>query len=162
MTLDEKIGQMTQPEMSELADPSDIGTYFVGSVLCGGNSDPADGNSPEAWIEAYNRCQRKALKTRLGIPVLYGIDAVHGHNNVTGAVIFPHNIGLGCTRDPELVHEIARITAKEVRATGINWTFAPCIAVPQDIRWGRTYESFSEDPRRVTAWYCSCARAAAR
>ena len=145
MTLDEKIGQMTQPEMSELGDLTDIATYFVGSVLSGGNSDPAEGNSLQAWSDAYDRCQQQALKTRLKIPLLYGIDAVHGHNNVTGAVIFPHNIGLGCTRNPELVEKIARITAEEVRATGINWAFAPCIAVPQDIRWGRTYEGFSED-----------------
>ena len=146
MTLDEKIGQMTQPEMSQLGDLTDIATYCVGSVLSGGNSDPADGNSLQAWRDAYDRCQQQALKTRLKIPLLYGIDAVHGHNNVTGAVIFPHNIGLGCTRDPELVERIARITAQEVRATGINWAFAPCVAVPQDIRWGRTYEGFSEDP----------------
>ncbi len=146
MTLDEKIGQMTQPEMSQLNDLTDIATYCVGSVLSGGNSDPADGNGLQAWRDAYDRCQQQALNTRLKIPLLYGIDAVHGHNNVSGAVIFPHNIGLGCTRDPELVERIARITAQEVRATGINWAFAPCVAVPQDIRWGRTYEAFSEDP----------------
>ena len=87
-----------------------------------------------------------ALKTRLGIPILYGIDAVHGHNNVIGAVIFPHHVGLGCTRDPALVEEVGRITAEEIRATGINWTFAPCVTVPRDERWGRTYEGFSEDP----------------
>ena len=89
------------------------------------------------------------MKTRFGIPVLYGVDAVHGHSNVLGAVIFPHNIALGCTRDPELVEKINRITAAEVRATGIQWTFSPCVAVPQDIRWGRTYEGFSEDPELV-------------
>ncbi|HOK97101.1 MAG TPA: glycoside hydrolase family 3 protein, partial [Anaerohalosphaeraceae bacterium] len=94
--------------------------------------------------------QQHALKTRLGIPLLYGVDAVHGHNNVIGAVIFPHNIGLGCTRDPQLVEEIARITAVEMRATGVNWAFAPCVTVPQDERWGRTYEGFSEDPQLVS------------
>ncbi len=94
----------------------------------------------------YDGYQEHALKTRLGIPILYGVDAVHGHNNVLGAVIFPHNIGLGCTRNPELVQEIGRVTALEVRATGINWTFAPCVTVPRDERWGRTYEGFSEDP----------------
>jgi beta-glucosidase len=150
MTLEEKIGQMTQPEMSELGDLTDIATYCVGSVLSGGNSDPADGNSAQAWSEAYDRCQQQALRTRLKIPLLYGIDAVHGHNNVIGAVVFPHNIGLGCSRDPALVEKIARITAEEVRATGINWAFAPCITVPQDIRWGRTYEGFSEDPDVVS------------
>jgi beta-glucosidase len=151
MTLEEKIGQMTQPEMSQLAELSDITTYHVGSVLSGGNSDPPEGNSPQAWANAYDRCQKQALKTRLAIPLLYGIDAVHGHNNVAGAVIFPHHIGLGCTHDPALVERVAGITAQEVRATGINWTFAPCVTVPQDIRWGRTYEGFSEDPAVVAS-----------
>jgi beta-glucosidase len=97
----------------------------------------------------YDRYQRRALATRLRIPLLYGVDAVHGHNNVLGAVIFPHNIGLGATRDLDLVEEIGRVTAKEVRATGIPWTFAPCLAVPRDERWGRTYEGFGEDPKLV-------------
>jgi beta-glucosidase len=97
----------------------------------------------------YDRFQARALKTRLGIPILYGVDAVHGHNNVIGAVVFPHNIGLGATRDARLVEEVARITAEEVRATGIQWTFAPCVAVVRDERWGRTYESYSEDPALV-------------
>jgi beta-glucosidase len=150
MTLEEKIGQMTQPEQDRvLANPGDMQKYFIGSVLSGGNSDPKEGNSLQAWTELYDRVQKEALKTRLAIPVLYGIDAVHGHSNVEGAVIFPHNIALGCTRDPELVEKINRITAEEVRATGIQWTFGPCVAVPQDIRWGRTYEGFSEDPELV-------------
>jgi len=150
MTLEEKIGQMTQPEYRPLmANPGDIQKYFIGSVLSGGNDDPHDGNSLKAWTDMYDEVQSEALKTRLSIPVLYGVDAVHGHNNVLGAVIFPHNIALGCTRDPELVERISRITAKEVRATGIQWTFAPCVTVPQDIRWGRSYEGFSEDPALV-------------
>ena len=150
MTLDEKIGQMTQPDQEFLMKaPEDIQKYFIGSVLSGGNSDPKEGNSLEAWTNLYDRIQTEAMKTRLGIPILYGVDAVHGHNNVLGAVIFPHNINLGCTRDPALVEKIARITAREVRATGIQWTFAPCVTVPQDIRWGRTYEGFSEDPQIV-------------
>lgn len=149
MTLDEKIGQMTQPEQEHVADNSDIETLFIGSVLSGGSSDPKAGNSLEAWRDLYDQIQSHTLKTRLRIPLLYGIDAVHGHNNVLGAVIFPHNIGLGCTRDPALVEKIERITAEEVRATGIQWAFAPCVAVPQDIRWGRTYEGFSEDPAIV-------------
>lgn len=150
MTLEEKIGQMTQPEQGPvLSNPGDMQKYFIGSVLSGGDSDPAQGNSLQAWTDLYDRVQQEALKTRLGIPVLYGIDAVHGHSNVLGAVIFPHNIALGCSRDPELVEKIGRVTAKEVRATGIQWTFAPCVAVPQDIRWGRTYEGFSEDPDLV-------------
>jgi beta-glucosidase len=150
MTLEEKIGQMTQPEQDQvLSNPGDVQKYYIGSVLSGGNSDPAKGNSLEAWTNLYDKVQEEAMKTRLKIPVLYGIDAVHGHSNVLGAVIFPHNIALGCTRDPDLVRRIGRITAKEVRATGIQWTFGPCVTVPQDIRWGRTYEGFSEDPAIV-------------
>ena len=150
MTLEEKIGQMTQPEYTPLmANPGDIRKYFIGSVLSGGNDDPRDGNSLQAWTNVYDEVQSEALKTRLAIPILYGVDAVHGHNNVIGAVIFPHNIALGCARDAELVERIGRITAKEVRATGIQWTFAPCVTVPQDIRWGRSYEGFSEDPALV-------------
>jgi len=150
MTLEEKVGQMTQPELGHLqGHPEDIEKYHVGSVLSGGGSDPKSGNSLEAWTDAYDDCQKHALKTRLGIPILYGVDAVHGHNNVIGAVMFPHHIGLGCTRDPELVEEVGRVTAEEVRATGINWTFAPCLTVPRDERWGRTYEGFAEDPQVV-------------
>ncbi len=146
MTLDEKVGQMTQPDQSYLKSDSDIEKYFLGSVLSGGDSDPKDGNTLEAWTNLYDRYQKHSLKTRLRIPLLYGVDAVHGHSNVLGAVIFPHNIGLGCTRNAALVEKISSITAEEVRATGINWTFAPCVAVPRDERWGRTYEGFGEDP----------------
>lgn len=149
MTLEEKIGQMIQAENTGLRDPSDIEMYFLGSILSGGSSDPKPGNSVEAWTDLYESYQKRTQKTRLKIPLLYGIDAVHGHSNVLGAVIFPHNIGLGCTRNADLVEEINRITAKEVRATGIQWTFAPCVTVPQDERWGRTYEGFSEDPELV-------------
>ena len=119
--------------------------YFIGSMLSGGDSDPPD-NSPQTWAKTYDELQAWALKTRLKIPLIYGIDAVHGHNNVLGAVIFPHNIGLGATRNPDLVEKAARITALEVAGTGINWAFAPCIAVARNIRWGRTYESFGETP----------------
>ena len=150
MTLDEKIGQMTQADQMFLKDPADIETYFLGSVLSGGDSDPKAGNSREAWTDLAASIQAHAYKTRLKIPLLYGIDAVHGHNNVLGAVIFPHNIGLGSTRNAALVEKIGKITADEVRATGIQWVFAPCVTVPQDIRWGRTYEGFSEDPGLVS------------
>ncbi|MGP8246998.1 MAG: glycoside hydrolase family 3 protein, partial [Bryobacteraceae bacterium] len=149
MTLDEKIGQMTQPDQEYIKDLSDIERYGFGSVLSGGSSDPKEGNSLQAWTDLYDRIQRHTANTRLKIPLLYGIDAVHGHSNLLGAVIFPHNIGLGATGDAALVEKIGRITAEEVRASGIQWTFAPCVAVPRDIRWGRTYEGFSEDPAVV-------------
>ena len=149
MTLEEKVGQMTQAEQEKLTDVKDIQTYFLGSLLSGGSSDPKAGNSLQAWTEMYDGYQKLALQTRLKIPILYGVDAVHGHNNVLGAVVFPHNIGLGATRDSKLVEEIARLTAEEVRATGIQWAFSPCVAVARDERWGRTYESFSEDPSLV-------------
>lgn len=146
MTLDEKIGQMTQAEQSSMKSVDEIEQYHLGSVFCGGGSDPKAGNRLGDWTEMYDRLQARAQKTRLGIPILFGADAVHGHNNVLGAVIFPHNIGLGCTRNPKLVEQASRITALEVRATGINWTFAPCVAVVRDERWGRTYEGFGETP----------------
>lgn len=147
MTLDEKIGQMMQVELSVAQNnPSVLTSYRVGSVLSGGGSDPASGNHPLDWANVYDTIQTYALKTSLKIPIIYGIDAVHGHNNVYGATIFPHNIGMGCTRDPDLAKEAARVTAQEVAATGIDWTFGPCIAVPRDIRWGRTYEGFGETP----------------
>ncbi len=148
MTLDEKVGQMTQAEQHQLKDVADIRTYFLGSLLSGGSSDPKT-NSLQDWTDLYDRFQKETQGTRLKIPILYGIDAVHGHNNVIGAVVFPHNIGLGATRDAALVEEIGRVTASEVRATGIQWTFAPCVAVVRDERWGRTYESYSEDPALV-------------
>src|SRR5262245_21608510 len=142
MTVDEKIGQMTQADSGSLR-PSDIETLFLGSVLSGGDSEPPDA-SARGWAEMVTALQKRALTTRLAIPIIYGIDAVHGHSNVKGAVVFPHNIGLGCTRNPKLVEEAARITALEIAATGMHWNFAPCIAVPQDERWGRTYEGYGE------------------
>jgi beta-glucosidase len=148
MTLDEKVGQMTQPDQEFLEDVDHVREYMVGSLLSGGGSDPPT-NSLEDWRALYENYQSKALETRLGIPLLYGVDAVPGHSNVIGAVVFPHNIGLGATRNAELVEEISRITAKEVKATGINWDFSPCVAVPRDDRWGRTYEGFAEEPMLV-------------
>jgi beta-glucosidase len=148
MTLDEKVGQMTQANWKAVSPESDMSAYFLGSLLNGGGGAPSE-NTPEAWADLYDRFQDQALSTRLGIPYIYGTDAVHGHNNVKGAVIFPHNIGLGCTGNETLVEEVARITALEVAATGIDWTFAPCITVPRDERWGRTYEGFSEEPELV-------------
>jgi beta-glucosidase len=146
MTLEEKVGQMIQANQASLKDPSDIEKYFLGSLLSGGSSDPKTGNGVVDWTDHYDSLQSRTQNTRLRIPILYGIDAVHGHSNVLGATLFPHNVGLGCTRNPQLVERAARITAVETRATGINWTFAPCVTVPRDERWGRTYEGFGEDP----------------
>ena len=129
MTLEEKVGQMIQANSASLKDPSDVEKLFLGSILSGGSSDPKNGNSLIDWTDHYDSLQSRTQNTRLRIPILYGIDAVHGHSNVLNAVIFPHNIGLGCSRKPELVERAARITAIETRATGINWTFAPCVTV---------------------------------
>ena len=148
MTLDEKIGQMTQVDYLAFKDFNDIKKYFIGSVLWGGNSE-IDDISSKGWSKTADELQKYSAQTRLKIPLLLGIDAVHGHNNVSDAVIFPHNIALGCTRNPELVEKAARVTAEEVAGTGINWTFAPCVAVARNDRWGRTYESFGEDPELV-------------
>ncbi len=145
MTLDEKVGQMAQAERAS-ATPDDVRNYFLGSILSGGGSAPQS-NTPTGWADMHDAYQNAALSTRLGIPIIYGIDAVHGHSNVFGATIFPHNIGLGATRDPLLIEEIGRITAKEVACTGLEWTFAPCVAVVRDERWGRTYEGYGEDPQ---------------
>ena len=150
MTLEEKIGQMTQTERQRVdADPSVIKTGNIGSILSGGGSTPTE-NTPKAWADMVDRFQAEALKTRLGIPLIYGVDSVHGHGNLLGATVFPHNIGLGATRDPDLVRKAAHITAEETRATGPQWTFAPCICAAREDRWGRTYESFSEDAGLVT------------
>jgi beta-glucosidase len=143
MTLAEKIGQMTQVDSRSIALTA-VTSNLIGSVLSGGGGNP-EPNTPQSWAAMVRGYQEAALKTRLGIPLLYGVDAVHGHNNVRGAVIFPHNIGLGATRDAKLAERIGRITATEALATGVHWVFAPAVSVPQDIRWGRTFEGFSED-----------------
>ncbi|XP_024024757.1 uncharacterized protein LOC21397857 [Morus notabilis] len=150
MTLEEKIGQMVQIDRT-VASFEVMKKYKIGSILSGGGSVPAKEASPEAWVDMVNDFQRGSLSTRLGIPMIYGIDAVHGNNNVYKATIFPHNVGLGATRDPQLVKRIGAATALEVRATGIQYVFAPCIAVCRDPRWGRCYESYSEDPKIVRA-----------
>ena len=149
MTLDEKVGQMTQVDKRMLDSESDIATYFLGSLLSGGGSVPDD-NTPTGWVNMINRYQKQALSTRLKIPLIYGIDAVHGHSNVVGATIFPHNIGLGCSNNPNLIYKVNQATAIEVAATGLHWTFSPCITVPKDDRWGRQYEGFSESTEIVT------------
>jgi beta-glucosidase len=150
MTLEEKIGQMTQANAGSLVDPADVAKLGIGSLLSGGDDLPSP-NTPEGWADAFDRYQRIALTTRLAIPLLYGVDSVHGFSHSTGTTIFPHNIGLGATRDPALVREIGRATALEMAGTGIRWTFSPCLAVVQDERWGRTYESFGENTELVSS-----------
>ena len=149
MTLEEKIGQMTQPDRMYVQNPDDVANYSFGSVLSGGDSDPKTGNDLISWTNVYDEFQSRTARSRLHIPLIYGVDAVHGHNNVIGATVFPQNIALGCTHNAALIEKAARITAAEVRATGMNWTFSPCVTVPQDIRWGRTYEGYSQDPEIV-------------
>jgi beta-glucosidase len=151
MTLEEKIGQMTQIDYEAVKNtPEDIIKYSIGSILWGGNSEIVD-LSPKGWADCYDSLQRLSEKMRVNVPILFGIDAVHGHNNVNGAVIFPHNIALGATRNPLIVEKVAMITAKEMKGTGIHWAFAPCVAVARNERWGRTYESFGEDQELVRA-----------
>ncbi|GGM46445.1 beta-glucosidase [Longimycelium tulufanense] len=150
MSLEDKLGQMTQVERTALGNRQDLATYRIGSILSGGGSAPSP-NTATAWADMYDEFQKVALSTPLGIPMIYGVDAVHGHNNVYGATIFPHNIGLGATRDPELVRQIGAATAREVAGTGVDWTFAPCLCVARNDRWGRTYESYGERPEIATA-----------
>lgn len=147
MTMAEKIGQMTQAS-NESISPSEVADFSIGSVLSGGNGNPTP-NTPSVWAEMVASVAEGASGSRLGIPLIYGVDAVHGHSNVKGATVFPHNIGLGAVGDPELVERIGRATALEMMATGVRWAFAPTVAVPQDIRWGRTYEGYGRDPELV-------------
>ncbi|MCC6614240.1 MAG: glycoside hydrolase family 3 C-terminal domain-containing protein [Anaerolineae bacterium] len=148
MTLAEKIGQMTQVEKNSI-EPAQVAEYAIGSVLSGGGGNPVP-NTPQNWAAMVRKFAEAALKSRLAIPLIYGVDGVHGHNNVHGAVIYPHNIGLGATRDADLLERIGRATARELLATGVQWNFAPAVSVPQDIRWGRIYEGYSEQTALVT------------
>lgn len=150
MTLAEKIGQMTLIEKNSLT-PDLVRDLAIGGVLSGGGGYPRAGNSPAAWAAMVNEFQQAALGTRLGIPLIYGADGVHGHNNLYGAVIFPHNIGLGAANNPQLMEQIGRATALEMAATGVFWNYAPAVMVPQDVRWGRTYEGYAERPDLVAA-----------
>ena len=149
MTLDEKIGQMTQAERASIdTDTSKITSDHLGSLLSGGGSVPTP-NRPRAWANMVDRYQTAALQTRLHIPLIYGIDTVHGDGNMYGATVFPHNIGLGATRNPSLVRRVEHVAASETRSTGPQWAFAPCVCVARDDRWGRIYESFGETPGLV-------------
>jgi beta-glucosidase len=150
LTLQEKAGQMVQVANSYITNKSDISTYGIGSILSGGGGGPnGAGGTATQWADMVDDYQSYALKSRLGIPLIYGVDAVHGHNNVQGAVLFPHHIGMGATRDAALVQQVEDVTRQEVLGTGIHWTFAPCVCVPRDDRWGRTYEGYGEDPSVV-------------
>ncbi|MCL2186989.1 MAG: beta-glucosidase, partial [Treponema sp.] len=155
MTLSEKIGQMTQAERSDIYI-SDISKYALGSILSGGGSVPSN-NTQNGWTKMIGDFTEESLNTRAGIPVIYGIDAVHGHNNVLNAVITPHNIALGAIaagdmeKGVQAAYNAAQITAQEMKATGIFWTFAPVLGIAEDVRWGRTYECYSEDVNIVTA-----------
>ncbi|MFE9778183.1 glycoside hydrolase family 3 N-terminal domain-containing protein [Streptomyces sp. NPDC005775] len=148
MSPSEKAGQMTQAERNALSSQGDIATYDLGSLLSGGGSVPTP-NTAAAWAKMVDAYQLRAQATRFQIPLIYGVDAVHGHNNVIGSTIMPHNVGLGATRDPRTVEKTGAVTANEVRATGIPWDFAPCLCVSRDDRWGRAYEAYGEDPALV-------------
>ena len=153
MTLAQKIGQMVQTERMAIT-PEEVRDHHIGSVLSGGGSCPGD-NTLAEWVEmndAYWEASMAESEEHLAIPLLYGVDAVHGHNNVRGATIFPHNIGLGAASDPDLLRRIAEVTAREVLASGVEWTFAPTLAAARDYHWGRTYESYSEDPEIISSY----------
>ncbi len=144
MSLDEKIAQMTQAEKNSIT-PAAVAQFGIGSVLSGGGGSPTP-NTPAAWAALVRGFLDAAQRARLAIPLIYGVDAVHGHNNLAGATIFPHNIGLGAAGDPALVERVAAVTAQELLATHVRWNFAPAVSVARDPRWGRTYESFGNDP----------------
>ncbi|MEP4149420.1 MAG: glycoside hydrolase family 3 protein [Halioglobus sp.] len=153
MTLAQKIGQMVQTERMAI-EPEQVKAFHIGSILSGGGSCPGD-NQVNDWVDmndAYWMASMEADGDHLAIPIIYGVDAIHGHNNVSGATIFPHNIGLGATRDDDLMKRIAQVTAKEILATGVDWTFAPTLAVARNNQWGRTYESYSENPEIVGSY----------
>jgi beta-glucosidase len=157
MTLDEKIGQMTQIEIGALQrNPKPVASAFLGSVLSGGDGNPSGANDAKNWYSMVGGMQAQALTTRLAIPILYGIDAMHGDAHLTGSTVFPHNIGMGATHDAALVQQECKVTAAEMNATGVRWTFGPVVAVPQDIRWGRTYEGYGENTGLVTQLGTAC------
>ena len=156
MSLEEKVGQVIQPDISSVT-PEEVRRYKLGSILAGGNSSPGGKETAPAaeWLklaDAFWNASNSADWAGERIPLMWGIDAVHGHANIVGATIFPQNIGLGAMRDPELIRRIGEVTAREMVVTGIDWDFSPTLAVVRDDRWGRTYEGFSEDPEIVRAY----------
>lgn len=153
MTLEQKVGQLIQADISAIT-PADLARYPLGSILAGGNSGPYGNERADAatWLRLVNEFREASRKTGAAIPILFGVDAVHGHSNLPGATIFPHNIGLGAAHDADLIRRIGAATAAEIAASGIEWTFAPTLAVPQDLRWGRSYEGYSSDPALVASY----------
>lgn len=156
MSVEDKVGQMIQADIKYVT-PDDVLEYHLGSVLAGGNSKPPGQPYPiasqwQALSDAFYRASMDTSRGGLAIPVLFGIDAVHGHNNLVGSTLFPQNSALGATRDPQLIHDIGEVTARELRASGISWTFAPTLTVPQDVRWGRSYEGYSQNPALVAQY----------
>lgn len=149
MTLEEKIGQMALVEKNSIQELSDISTYGLGGLLSGFGGRPDD-NTPQGWKNMVNTFVSESRSSRLGIPALYGVDAIHGHTNVPGATVFPHFIGVGASGNEALVQQVAAATAQELLATGVNWSYSPTYDMPQDIRWGRVYETFSDDPVLVS------------
>lgn len=163
MTLAEKVGQLAQVTVTELKSDAALDRVFgeegVGSILSGGGELPGGANTPRAWAEGINRIQKAALeRSRLGIPMLYGADAVHGLSPVLGAVIFPHQIGMAATRDPKLVLGVAAVTSRGAKAIGIRWNFAPVADIARDLRWGRYYETYGEDPTLASALVAAAVR----
>ncbi len=156
MTIEQKVGQTIQADITAIT-PQELATYPLGSILAGGNSGPYGNEraAPADWdrmVKAYRTASQAPQPNGLVLPIIFGVDAVHGHNNIPGATLFPHNIGLGAAHDAKLIRRIGEITAAEVAASGIEWTFAPTLAVPQDLRWGRSYESYSADPRQIAEY----------
>ena len=153
MTVEQKVGQLIQADISAIT-PEDLNRYPLGSILAGGNSGPFGDEraSADKWKQLVDAFRDVSRKSGAGIPILFGVDAVHGHSNLPGATIFPHNIGLGAARDPDLIRRIGAATAAEIAASGIEWTFAPTLAAPQDVRWGRSYEGYSSDPALIASY----------
>lgn len=153
MTVEQKVGQVIQADISAIT-PADLARYPLGSILAGGNSGPYGNERASAadWARLVGEFRAASRQSGAGIPILFGVDAVHGHSNVPGATIFPHNVGLGAARDVDLIRRIGVATAAEIAGSGIEWTFAPTLAVPQDVRWGRSYEGYAADPALVAAY----------
>jgi len=156
MTVEQKVGQLVQADISTIT-PKDLETYPLGSILAGGNSGPNGNERSTAadWAKLVGDFRAVSMRPQangVAIPIIFGVDAVHGHNNVPGATLFPHNIGLGAARDPELIQRIGAVTAAEIAGSGIEWTFAPTLAVPQDLRWGRSYEGYASDPKLIAEY----------